>query len=174
MILTDSAWMLWDMSLCQLEWLIIFLARTNVYVMLLYGPARTSFYFGCATMDVLCFCIMFCRSLFIILSFPLVIVLSVLVRYTASDDLFDIFILLMTSLISSYFWWPLWYLHTSDDLFDIFILLMTSLIYSYFWWPLWYLHTSDDIFDIFILLMTSLISSNFWWPLWYLQTFIVV
>ena len=89
------------MSLCQLEWLIIFLARTNVYVMLLYGPARTSFYFGCATMDVLCFCIMFCRSLFIILSFPLVIVLSVLVRYTASDDLFDIFILLMTSLISS-------------------------------------------------------------------------
>ena len=101
MILTDSAWMLWDMSLCQLEWLIIFLARTNVYVMLLYGPARTSFYFGCATMDVLCFCIMFCRSLFIILSFPLVIVLSVLVRYTASDDLFDIFILLMTSLISS-------------------------------------------------------------------------
>jgi hypothetical protein len=27
--------------------------------------------------------------------------LSVLVRYTASDDLFDIFILLMTSLISS-------------------------------------------------------------------------
>ena len=39
----------------------------------------------------LVFCIMFCRSLFVLLSFFVAIVLYVILRYTDSDDPFGIF-----------------------------------------------------------------------------------
>ena len=46
---------------------------------------------GFVFIDSLVFCVMFCRSLFVLLSFFFVIVLSVLLWYTASDYPFCIF-----------------------------------------------------------------------------------
>ena len=113
------------------------------------APEFTPVFSGVCPPRSLVLCVMFCRSLFVFLSFfcwPLCCL---------SLDLW----LLITPLVSSdypsgIFWLPLWYL------------LITPLVSSdypsgIFWLPLWYL------------LITPLVSSDypdgiFWLPLWYL------
>jgi hypothetical protein len=97
----------------------------------------------------LVFCVMFCRSLFVLLAIVLYVLLYLL--------------LLITSLVSSdyffgIFWLPLWYLLITS-------LVSSDYLFGIFWLSLWYL------------LITSLVSSDyffgiFWLPLWYLQTFV--
>jgi hypothetical protein len=101
---------------------------------------------------------LYCLSFFL-----LTIVLSVLLRCTASDYLFGIFKLL-TITLSVLLWFT-----SSDYLFGIFKLLTITLSVL-----LWFT-ASDYLFGIFDLrlLITSLVSLiyGFWLPLWYLQTF---
>jgi hypothetical protein len=48
------------------------------------------------------------------------------------------------------------------------------MVSSNFWFTLWYLQTSDSLYGIFKLLIHPMVSSNFWFTLWYLQTYLVV
>jgi hypothetical protein len=57
-------------------------------------PSSPPVFIGLRVAQSLVFCVMFCRSLFVLLSFFfLAIVLSVLLRFMASDYTFDIFTL---------------------------------------------------------------------------------
>ena len=103
----------------------------------------------------LVFCVIFCRSLFIL-------------WFTTSDYPFGTFwlplwYLLITPLVPSdypfgIFWLPLWYLLITP-------LVSSDYPFGIIWLPLWYLLiiplvSSDYLFGIF------------WLPLWYLQTFL--
>ena len=117
--------------------------------------------------------------------FHFVIVLSVLLLFTASDYLFGIFKLFFVLLPFFFchcivcpsiycFWLPLWYLQASLCPFALFLFhfIVCPSIYD-FWLPLWYLQASLCPFDLFILsfyclsffylrlLITSLVPSSF-------------
>jgi hypothetical protein len=90
------------------------------------------------------------RSLFVLVLFLLVIILSFLPRFTSSDYPFGIFWYYPFGI----FWLPLWYLLITP-------LVSSDYPFGIFWLPLWYL------------LITPLVSSDysfgiFWLPLWYL------
>ena len=116
--------------------------------------------------------------------FSFVIVLSVLLLFTASDYLFGIFKLLFVLLPFSFchcivcpspiygFWLPLWYLQASLCPFAFFFChcIVCPSIYG-FWLPLWYLQASVCPFALFLLslyclsfylrlLITSLVSTS--------------
>ena len=119
--------------------------------------------------------------------FHFVIVLSVLLLFTASDYLFGIFKLLFVLLPFSFchcnvcsssiygFWLPLWCLQASVCPFALFILSLycLSFLYLRFWLPLWYLQASLCPFAFFLLslyclsvfyllfLITSFVPSSF-------------
>ena len=108
----------------------------------------------------LAFCVAFCRSLFVLLSF----------FFKQLYYLTFYLLLLIASLVSSdylfgIFWLPPWYLLITS-------LVSSDYLFGIFWLPLWYL------------LITTLVSPDypfgiFWLPfgifslpLWYLQTFL--
>ena len=119
--------------------------------------------------------------------FHFVIVLSVLLLFTASDYLFCTFKLLFVLLPFSFchcivcpssiygFWLPLWCLQASVCPFALFILSLycLSFLYLRFWLPLWYLQASLCPFAFFLLslyclsvfylrlLITSFVPSSF-------------
>jgi len=121
----------------------------------LFRSIRVHPYFsGVRVVRSLAICVVFCRPLFVcyVVLFRLAFVLSVLLRYTASDYPFGIF------------WSPLWYLLITP-------LLSSDYPFGIFRLPLWYLPitpllSSDYPFVIFrlplwYLLITPLVSSDY-------------
>jgi hypothetical protein len=97
----------------------------------------------------------------------LAIVLSVLIRFTASDCTFGDLRLLIAPLVIYGFWFHLWWFTASDFTFGDLRLLIAPLVIYGFWLHLWWFTASDFTFGDLRLLIAPLVIYGFWLHLWW-------